>query len=52
MGCGCRGKASNASAITPKHEVWRNDVYTGRRFASLPDAERYAARIGGTVKVA
>ena len=47
MGCGCRKKASAG-----QYQVWRAGTYTGRSFASLPDAQAYAERIGGEVRTA
>lgn len=32
------------------HEVWKDDMFTGRRFTSLVSADRYAKAIGGKVR--
>lgn len=34
------------------HEVFKDDMATGRRFSSLISAQRYADAIGGRVKPA
>jgi hypothetical protein len=58
MACGCnKGRATlngdTQTALTAStavyYEVYRQDVFTGRRFTSLLSAQRYADSIGGTV---
>ena len=55
MACGCRKKKANdsravsaASSVT--YEVWLNDVYAGRTFTSLIQAQNYANKISGEVR--
>lgn len=39
-----------ASATSVIHQVLKDGLFTGRRFTSLPAAQRYADAIGGEVE--
>lgn len=53
MGCNCgkRKNLTSATGLNGQYAVYRGDTYTGRSFTSLVNAEAYATRIGGEVRV-